>query len=135
MEETKSTYTPVPYFIYANNIDQARALRESIEFLILKQLGLLLEQEKIDMDKMRVIAESALERISLDANVSQLFSQMKGLSNDYSELVPVIAQIMKVYEEETVQKNISDIGRMLKGGSVDMALSKATAINSFQPVI
>ncbi len=111
--------------MYVTKLEKATALRQQIEVEVLRRLQELVEKELIDSMRAQSIAKYVLDIVPEDAGVDDLFSAVKKLGTDCSELAPVVATITRRYQEKAEELAQNRMHQLIAAGKFDDVMKLA----------
>jgi len=101
--------------------DKAEEFRKYIESEVLLIIRSLAENNATSSDRIKEMAQETLLLIQPNMSLQELYANAIKLDDRFSELAPIVFNIMKKYEEEYSMKAISSVSDLIKNGKYDDA--------------
>ncbi len=103
--------------------------RKKIELEILQIIEDSLKTHQIDASRAREIARYILSSLHPHMTLNQIHDVVQNFDDHFSELVPIVLEVSRDYEEKVKNAVVSHVGVLLKQGKIEEAnilLKKAT---------
>lgn len=104
--------------------------RKKIESEILQIIRDRLESNQMNASRAREIAQHILTTLHPHMTLNQIYSVVQNFDNHFAELVPVVLEVSKDYDEKVKKAVVNHVSILLKKGQIDEAnllLKKATS--------
>ncbi len=99
----------------------ADEFRKFIEVEVLRVIKDLAEKNDTPEERIRMIAQHALDLIKPNMTIQELYKNAVRLDDQYPELAPVVFKIMHEYEENHGKKTLTEVQGLVKKGNYDEA--------------
>lgn len=113
-------------------IPQADKFRKMIEMEVLKVIKELAQRDDTPSEKIQQIAQTTLELIRPEMQLTELYQNAVKLDDRHPELAPVVFKIMKEYEERYHKKTIDMVSDFVKAGKHDDAQDAVKKLLEFK---
>lgn len=110
----------------------ADEFRKFIEVEVLKIIKGLAERGDTPQEKIQAIAQQTLELIKPEMNIEQLYQNAVKLDDQYTELAPVVFQVMKEYEQTYEKRALSEVSNLVHSGKFDEAQDMVKKVLKFK---
>lgn len=112
--------------------EKAEEFRKYIESEVLRVIRKLVDGKTASTEHIKEMARETLLLIKPDMTMEQLYANAVKLDDHFSELAPVVFQIMKKYEEEYSMKAIGSVSSLIKSGRYDDAQNMVKKVLLFK---
>lgn len=120
------------YYYSMSNIGQAQEFRKYIETEVLKIIKALAEKGETTKERIQEIAKITLELIKPTMTLEELYQNAVKLDDNFSELAPVVMQIMKEYEEKHEKKVLEQVTQLVRNREYDQAEEAVKKVLQFK---
>ena len=103
--------------------------RKKIELEILQVIEDNLKTRQMGANRAREIARHILRSLHPHMALNQIYNVVQNFDDHFSELVPIVLEVSKDYEEKVKNAVVNHVGVLLKQGKIEEAnvlLKKAT---------
>lgn len=95
--------------------------RKKVEEEVLKIIEEKLKAQQMDAERAREIAKYILHSLHQHMDINQIYKAVQNFDDHFPELVPVVIEVTKDYDEK-IKKVVTDhVGTLLKQGKINEA--------------
>src|SRR3989338_6161683 len=95
--------------------------RKKIELEILQIIEDSLKARQMDENRAREIAKYMLNSLHPHMTLNQIHDVVQNFDDHFSELVPIVLEVSKDYEEKVKNAVVNHVGVLLKQGKIEEA--------------
>lgn len=114
------------------NVEQEDEFREWLEVEILKAIQELYKRQDVPHDRIRFLANQALDLIIPGMRMEELFENAMKLDEECPEFTPLVNELIKQYEQKYNKKAIEQVTKLVASGSVDEAQEMMKKVLQFK---
>ncbi len=115
----------------ANN-QKLTEFRNFIENEVLNIIKELAQAGQTPKERIQEIAKNTLVLIKPEMSFEELYNNAVKLDDHFSELAPVVAKVMKEYEEKYEKKSVEAVSTLIKSGKYDEAQDMVKKVLMFK---
>lgn len=106
--------------------------RKMVEYEVLMVITDLAEKGKTDQEKIKQMAQYALEIINPAFNLDELYACVVKLDDKYPEFSPVVLKVMQEYEKKYQKKALDEVSNLIRTGRYDDAQAMVKKVLQFK---
>lgn len=99
----------------------AEKFRTQIETSVLKIIKNLADKGETPTERLQEMAKNTLLLVQPGMTMEELYRNAVKLDDNYSELAPVVMEMMRMYEETYNKKAVDQVTHLIREGKLDQA--------------